>query len=190
VKHLTQNAIDQIVLNIENNSDTIFDSEDHINNCDNCSKRIEEALSFNVNLSTFLKLDSSPKLKKFIKELHTDNKEVFVAYPIIPIINIPNKSFAVNYAASAASPAIHKKYQYISSFITGEVDVLVRVMKNNFNKNTYLYIISDDEKKYQNKIVTLSNIKKKYQSDSHGKVNLGKIDLPDIEDLAVTIRSK
>ena len=189
MKHLTQHQIDQFVFSIENNSDKIFDSEDHNNVCDYCSKRIEEALSFNVNLSTFLKLDTSLKLKEFIKELQTGNNEVFIAYPVTPSFNIPKKSIAINYAATAA-PVTHKKYQYISSFITGKMDVLVRVMKNNINKNTYLYIISDNVRKYKNKIVTLSNINKKYHSDSNGKVNLSKIDLPNIENLTVTIKSK
>ena len=190
MRHLTQSEIEQFVLNIGNNSDTIFDLEDHINNCDYCSKKVEEALSFNANLSNFLKVGASPKQKAFIKDILTDNNKTYIAYPITPLVNIPNQSLTVNYAEGNTIPATHKKYQYISSFITGDVDVLVRIMKNNINKNTYLYIISDDEKKYQNMIVTLSNINKKYHSDSQGKVNLGKIDLPDIENLTVTISSK
>lgn len=85
---------------------------------------------------------------------------------------------------------VQHKYQYIGSLITKQEDILIRVMKDNYSKNIYLYLISDDEKKYQNKVVTLSASNKKYHSDNHGKVNLGKIDLSDIENLTVTIKPK
>ena len=71
MKHLTQKETDQFISNIESNSDNIFELQDHICDCAFCSKRTEEALSFNVNLSNFLKADLSPKLKAFIKELQT-----------------------------------------------------------------------------------------------------------------------
>ena len=190
MNHLTQVRIDQFVSNIENNSNNIFDWRDHIDECDFCSKRIEEILSFNVNLSKFLKVDTSPKLKAFIKKISADNKDTYVAYPILPALHIPNKSFTVHLAASDPVHDVPSKYQYIGSLITEQEDVMVRVMKDNISKNIYLFLISYDEKKYQNKIVTLSNSNTKYHSDDHGKVNLGKIDLSDIETLTVTIKSQ
>ena len=73
MKHLNQTAINQFISNIGSNSDNIFELQDHICDCAFCSKRTEEALSFNVNLSNFLKTDLSSKLKAFIKELQTGN---------------------------------------------------------------------------------------------------------------------
>ena len=73
MEHLTQIAIDQFTSNIENDSDNIFELQDHISVCAFCSKKTEEALSFNVNLSNFLKVDLSPKLKTFIKDFQTGN---------------------------------------------------------------------------------------------------------------------
>lgn len=190
MQHLTQIEIDQFVSNIENNSNNLFDWQDHISVCDFCSKRIEETLSFNINLSKFLKVDTSPKLKAFIKDMQAANKETYIAYPMLPALHIPNKSFTVHLAESASDQDVHSKYQYLGSLITKQEDLLIRVIKNNINKNICLYLVSDDEKKYQNKIVILSNSKTKYHSDDHGKVKLGKINLPDIESLTVTIKSK
>ncbi|NHZ85275.1 MAG: hypothetical protein GWP19_05275, partial [Planctomycetia bacterium] len=176
MNHFIQTEIDQFLSNLENNSNYIIDWQDHINVCDFCSKRIEEALSFNLNLSKFLKVDTSSKLKAFIKDIQADNKETYVAYPIIPVLHIPNKSFTVHFADSGTSTHdLHSKYQYLGSLITKQEDLLIRVIKNNMNKNINLYLISDDDKKYQNKIVILSNSNTKYHSDDHGKVNLGKI---------------
>lgn len=192
VKHLTQTEIDQFVSNIENNSNNIFDWQDHIDECDFCSTRLEETLSFNVNLSNFLQIDTSPKLKAFINKIRADNKETYIAYPIAPALYIPSKSFTIHLADSG-SIIVHgvpSKHQYIGSLITKQEDLLIRVIKNTINKNIYLYLVSDDEKKYQNKIVILSNSKTKYHSDQHGKVNLGKINLPDIESITVTIKSE
>lgn len=191
MQHLTQKEIDQFVSKIENSSNNLFDWQDHINECDFCSKRIEEALSFNVNLTKFLKADISPQVEVFVQKLQAHNKETFIAYPIAPLLYIPNKSFIVHLADSGTSaPDVPSKYQYIGSLITKQEDILVRVMKDNISKETYLYLIADDEKKYQNKVVTLSNRRTKYFSDEHGKVNLGKIDLSDIENLTVTIKPK
>lgn len=191
MQHLTQKEIDQFVSNIENNSNNLFGWQDHINECDFCSKRIEEALSFNVHLSKFLKADISPNVEVFVQKLQAHNKETFVAYPITPMLHIPNKSFIVHLADSGTHVHdVQHKYQYIGSLITKQEDILIRVMKDNYSKNIYLYLVSDDEKKYQNKVVTLSNSNKKYHSDNHGKVNLGKIDLQDIENLTVTIKPK
>lgn len=191
MQHLAQKEINQFVSKIENSSNNLFDWQDHINECDFCSKRIEEALSFNVNLTKFLKADISPKVEVFVQKLQAHNKETFVAYPIAPMLHIPNKSFIVHLADSGThGHDVQHKYQYIGSLITKQEDILVRVLKDNITKKTYLYLISDDEKKYQNKVVTLSNSNKKYHSDNHGKVNLGKIDLSDIENLTVTIKPK
>ncbi|NHZ87043.1 MAG: hypothetical protein GWP19_14420 [Planctomycetia bacterium] len=191
MKHLTQIEIDQFVSNLEHNSSNIIDWQDHINECGLCSKRIEEVLSFNTNLSKFLTIDTSPKLKAFIKEIQTANKETCIAYPIPAVSHIPNKSFVIHFAdTGAAIQEEHSKYKYLGSLITKNEDLLIRVIKNNMNKNINLYLISDDEKKYQNKLVILSNSNTKYHSDDHGKVKLGKINLPDIETLTVTIKSK
>ena len=73
MKHLTQTAIDQFISNIGSKSDNIFELQNHISVCAFCSKRIEEAILFYVNLSNFLKADLSPKLKAYIKILHTEN---------------------------------------------------------------------------------------------------------------------
>ena len=190
MQHLTQKEIDQFVSNLDNNSNNSLDWQDHINECDFCSKRIEETLLFNDNLSKFLKIGLSPKLKVFIQKLQAANKETFVAYPIAPMLHIPTKSFTVHLADGGTSASdVPSKYQYIGSLITKQEDILVRVMKDNISKKTYLYLIADDAKKYQNKIVILSNHRKKYFSDEHGKVNLGKIDLSDIENLTVVIKS-
>lgn len=102
MQHLTQKEIDQFVSNLENNSNNLFDWQDHINECDFCSKRIEEALSFNVNLTKFLKADISPKVEVFVQKLQAHNKETFIAYPIAPLLYIPNKSFIVHLADSGA----------------------------------------------------------------------------------------
>ena len=191
MKHLTQIEIDQFVSNLEHNSSNIVDWQEHINDCDFCSKRIEEVLSFNINLSKFLKIDTSPKLKAFIKDLQTANKETYIAYPIPAVSHIPNKSFVVHFADTGSTiQEEHSKYQYLGSLITKKEDLLIRVIKNNIDKNILLYLISDNEKKYQNKLVILSNSKTKYHSDDHGKVNLGKINLPDIATLTVTVKSK
>lgn len=190
MNHLTQAEIDQFVSSVEIISSNIFELKDHINECDFCSKRIEETLSFTVNVSKFLQIDSSPKMRAFIKKISTTNKETFVADHIPLTFHIPNKSFAVHFAESASVPDVHSKYQYIGSLITKQEDILVRVMKDNISKNIYLFLISNKKRKYQNMVVTLSNCKTKYQSDSHGKIKLGMINIHDIETLTVTIKSK
>ncbi len=191
MKHLTQIEIDQFVANLEHNSSNIIDWQEHINVCDFCSKRIQEALAFNVNLAKFIRIDASPKLKTFIKDIQVEQKETYIAYPIPAMLQIPHKSFVIQLAdVGTAVNDIHTKYEYLGSLITKKEDLLIRVIKDKINKNICLYLISDNEKKYQNKSVTLSNSKKKYHSDDHGKVKLGKISLPDIATLTVTVKSK
>ena len=122
MKHLTQIEIDQVVSNLEHDSNNIIDWQVHINECDFFSKRIEEALLFNVNLSKFLKADTSSKLKAFIRNIQTTNKESYIAYPIPPAIHIPNKSFVVQLADSGTTlNDEHSKYQYLGSLITKQI---------------------------------------------------------------------
>ena len=78
--HLLQEEIDQFVSNLEGKSDNDLDLQDHINKCDFCSKRIEETLSFHVNLEKFIKLETSDKQKDFINKICASNKEVYIAY--------------------------------------------------------------------------------------------------------------
>ena len=50
MKHLLQTEIDQLISNIDNNSNKALEWQDHINECDYCLKRVEE-----VYLSLFNK---------------------------------------------------------------------------------------------------------------------------------------
>ena len=92
-----------------------------------------------------------------------------MAYPVIPTLYIPDRSFTVHYAESVPVHDVISKYNYIGSLITKKKDILVRVIKDNTSKHILLYLVSDDKEKSQNKIVTITNLPGKYKSDSDGK---------------------
>jgi len=189
VKHLTQKELEQFIPSLEDDSEFILEWQTHLESCDFCTNRVEEALAFDANLNNFLIIPPSPKQKAFIKKVSAASEDIYVAYPIVPAFNIPDSSFIVHCAESAPTHNIPGKYNYIGSLITKQEDVLVRVMKDNTTKHIYLYLVSDDKKKCQNKVVTITNLPGKYKSDADGKVDLGSINLPDIENLIVTIKS-
>ena len=122
----------------------------------------------------------------------SEAKEMTPMWPIryLPSFSIPDSSFIVHSAESVPVHNVISKYNYVGSLITKQKDILVRVMKDNTNKHILLYLVSDDKEKCQNKVVTITDLKGKYKSDSDGKVDLGQINLPDIENLIVTIKAR
>lgn len=191
MSHLTEIEIDQIIPRIKENISIPLNWQNHFLTCDFCSRQLIDAEFFDINLSKLLKVGVSSKLEEFINKINVNADKTIIAYPMLPVIPILNKSFGVH-VAEIATPVHNKrsKYLYIGSLINKYQDILVRVIKDKDNLNTYLYLISDDKGKYQNKIVTISKYKKKYHSDLHGKVNLGKINLDDLENITVTITSQ
>ena len=190
MKHLTQLEPKQFILSRDDDSEFILERQAHLSKCDFCSQRIEEALAFDANLTNFLNTPPSPKQKAFIKRISSSSKDTYVAYPVKPAFNIPDCSFIVHLAESAPVHNVISKYNYIGSLITKQEDILVRVMKDNTSKHILLYLVSDDKEKCQNKVVTITNLPGKYKSDLDGKVDLGQINLPDIENLIVTIKAR
>ena len=81
MKHLSHIQIDQLVSisKLEDVSNNYFDCKEHICECNFCSNRIKEALSFNVNLDKFIKLVTSLKQKEFFKKFISENKKTCTA---------------------------------------------------------------------------------------------------------------
>lgn len=158
---------------------------EHINHCQFCSNRLKEIITFQSNIEKFLSITPSRKLKQFVNSI----RPVLIAYPVLTDVNLRPQNYSV-YLAEGKSKKLsisNKNIEYYGSFITNKGEYLVRIIKNLTTKEYFLYLLADDMDKCRDKNLAIPTVDKIFKTDVHGKVKLGRILLPDIDQLRVKI---
>lgn len=173
------------------NEPSTVDSEwiEHISNCAFCEDRIKDALAFEKNFELLLKESYSKKEKTLFQEIVEGSNRIFIAHPIVTKNNIYQKSEIVLAADNTRQPK-SLKHENITTLKTNDDSILVRIMKR-IGKDEYsLYILSEDENKYKNVKVFLSFLDKEFVSDKKGKIALGNVKLPELDNIVIQIQKK
>ena len=188
MKCLANKEIEKFVKLINYESSVNPEWVKHINSCYFCQERVNELLIFTQNLKSLLESKSSTKERTLLQRLIGKNKNLHIAYPIISSNPVFDKSYSTLSAENIKKPKL-TKYKNITTLKTNDDTILVRIMRNINTNEIVIFLISEDKQKYKNVIVYLSFLDKEYKSDKDGKVNLGKVELPDIDEIVIQIKT-
>lgn len=189
MKCLDDKKIEKFADLLTSNSEVEATWIEHIDKCSFCTNRLNEILTFEKNLYSFYNRAVSPKEEAVFRKIVANNKRIKIAYPIVPKKPIIKNSAAVLSAANDIKPK-SLKYENVATLKTGDDAILVRIMRNIVTNEYSMFIISEDKNKYDKVLVFLSFLNKEFVSDENGEIELGKIDLPNNEDISVQIQIK
>jgi len=92
-------------------------------------------------------------------------------------------------AAETESSSQNQRFVTLGTFANQTGDLLVRALKDTATGEVSLHLISDKESQYRHVLVSLEGLEGEFPSDAHGKVILGKVELPDLRSATVHIKT-
>lgn len=186
---LTDIEIELLVLQEGESQKDLSRQAGHIKTCLFCSGRIKDARMFYNDVADFVEKPLSQREKALVKELEiTARQNIHIAYPFFMQTRPQIDPVSVMAAANmlAPTPGIVDNMGVLA---TKGKDILIRIMKSAANGEVDLHLISENEQKYRNVLVRLPFLQDEFTSDENGKVHLGDVELPELEDITVEVQT-
>ncbi len=166
--------------------------QQHLDECNFCSEQYEELkLQLGLAEQQFSTISES-RVEKFANSLTGEPraKYIFKAELIkMPASRLPQENSFNTRAADSARPARTTRFQNKGVLSTAGDEILVRIISDMQTGDTHLHLIADDEEKISNVPVLIDSLGREYTTDQLGRINLGKAELPSLDQLKLLIQT-
>lgn len=175
--HLTNEEIDLLALKVVQQKLISDERYIHLNNCDLCRKKFEDAKNYFQYLSSNQSELDKDKLTEIVNNLSLS--EAISLKPFNPILE--EKSFLKNnITLLAADTAEQYENNYIKdiTFASKEKGILLKILEDNSKKNTAFYLLAKDEISIPNSLLIICNEDgtiEDYLIDEHGRCLINQI---------------
>jgi len=171
---------------------TDLDLEEHLGNCSLCREIYRGFIQqFSFTRDVYRQIPA--ELIESIGTGRTANK--ISSYSLVAQVwetESPDKPFGYMQMKRAAdSPELSTKIRYRNHGVLSTDDgaIIVRIIEDIQNREISLHLIADDEQKVKNVPITITPGPHEVTTDQFGRINLGSLKLPRVNDLKVTIHA-
>lgn len=163
----------------------------HISQCHFCNTAFEQLLGIYQQAAKFFDdpVPESP-LALLSQRIANRNPHLHLLQTIPQkITEQPQQKYTSTLAADAeTSPSRVSAVKNLGVFASNDGRLMVRILRADDGKVT-LFLLSDEEELYANVLVHLLGMDQEYVTDRNGTIHLGEIDLDDIHDLGIEVRT-
>jgi len=185
---LTEERIEQIAIAHLSDSGSVL--PDHLRTCEFCQSvfnAISDLHKDAIEGVSKIKLESN--VQRVNTRLKSLNPHVFRLHAVEVHTHETAKPIFRNTLAADSQPTIHPtRVKNLGVFASSDGRLMVRIIKG-IDGFITLFLLSDQEAFYKHVLVRILGLDREYVTDINGSVQLGEIDLPDILELGIEVRT-
>ncbi|NQT64536.1 MAG: hypothetical protein HQ556_16360 [Candidatus Marinimicrobia bacterium] len=164
----------------------------HLAECAFCQERYDSLFSQYSEAAEIFPTLSEESITKAISSLSDESINPF--YWTVTLWNDQRTTQSelrprMTRAADSSSAPVNQSYLSKGVLSTEDGEIMVRLTKNSDTRDTVLHIISNDVEKYQNVLVSIEPLGVELMTDKMGRIDIGQLDLPKLEELKLVIKT-
>lgn len=161
---------------------------DHIGECHFCNSMLDDFSSFYVKVEAEIKKIDVQALQSALYAKNTDPHTFsFFEEHRLPV-HESQTVYTKTLAADSEMTSLTKKTQNVGVFSSSDERLMIRLLKSKDEKYS-LFLLSDSPELYQNVLVRFVGMDAEYVTDRQGSINIGEIELPDMDHLGIEVRT-
>ncbi|MCF6237711.1 MAG: hypothetical protein L3J79_02680 [Candidatus Marinimicrobia bacterium] len=163
----------------------------HLSKCEFCNAGYTAMLELHQTAAQAIaKMDSNSLPSRIGTDTDPSNPHIHLFHSIqLKPIELTPPIYQKTLAADTGQIASQTgRVRNLSVFSSTDGGILVRILKGVDGK-TSLFLLSDEPGHYQHVLVRILGLEREYVTDSKGSAYLGDIDLPEIDDLGLEVRT-